>query len=285
MMDFPEYAYRAFSSASNRGVIKTPACTGPVMYRDPTEVTRDLDLFSRAIPAGHADRFVTAASPGVISLFLANKYYKSHEEYLFALAEAMKVEYDAIHARGFVLQVDCPDLAMGRHVQFAAASLEEFRRNAQLHVEAMSHALRDIPSERMRMHVCWGNYEGPHHRDVPLRDIVDIVLGARPSAIVFEAANPRHAHEWTVWEEVRVPEEKILVPGLIDSTTNFIEHPELVADRLRPFLKRFGHQRVMAGTDCGFSNFAGFTLVDPKIAWEKLRALAQGTRIAERRAS
>jgi 5-methyltetrahydropteroyltriglutamate--homocysteine methyltransferase len=192
----------------------------------------------------------------------------------------MKEEYDAIHQAGFLLQVDCPDLAMGRHLQFASASLEEFRRNVELHVEVLNHALADIPPERMRLHLCWGNYEGPHHLDVPLRDIVDIVLKARPAGISFEVANPRHAHEWKVFHEFTLPADKVLIPGVLDSTTNYIEHPELVAERICRFAEVVGRENVIAGTDCGFATFAGVADVDPKIVWAKLQAMAEGARLA-----
>jgi 5-methyltetrahydropteroyltriglutamate--homocysteine methyltransferase len=192
----------------------------------------------------------------------------------------MKEEYPAISQAGFLLQVDCPDLAMGRHFQFAAASFEEFRKNAALHVEALNHAVADIPPERMRLHLCWGNYEGPHHYDVPLRDIMDIVLTARPAGISFEAANPRHAHEWKVFKEVKLPAGKVLIPGVLDSCTNYIEHPELVAERIVRFAHLVGRENVIAGTDCGFSSAAGYSRVDPKIAWAKLRAMTEGARLA-----
>ncbi|HEX5502635.1 MAG TPA: cobalamin-independent methionine synthase II family protein [Thermomicrobiales bacterium] len=276
LADFPEYAGRRGGMSFAR-----PACTGPVAYRGLDAVREDLAAF-RAALAGvdAADAFLTAASPGVISLFLENQYYPSHEAYLFALADAMKTEYDAIHQAGFVLQLDCPDLAMGRHIQFADASLAEFRRNAELHVAALDRALADIPPDRLRMHLCWGNYEGPHHRDVALRDIIDIVFTARPSAISFEAANPRHEHEWAVFEDVALPAGKILIPGALDSTTNFIEHPELVAQRIVRLARLVGRENVIAGTDCGFATFAGRGAVDPRITWAKFAALAEGARLA-----
>jgi 5-methyltetrahydropteroyltriglutamate--homocysteine methyltransferase len=195
----------------------------------------------------------------------------------------MREEYQAIHQAGFLLQVDCPDLAMGRHIQFADASLAEFRKNAELHVEALNHALAAIPPERMRLHLCWGNYEGPHHRDVPLQDIIDIILKARPAALSFEAANPRHEHEWQVFQQFTLPAGKVLIPGVLDSTTNYIEHPELIAERICRFAQVVGRENVIAGTDCGFSTFAGFTTVDPQITWAKFRAMAEGARLASQR--
>ena len=191
---------------------------------------------------------MSAASPGVISLFFRNDHYKDHETYLFAIADAMRHEYETVAKAGFVLQIDCPDLAMGRHIQYADLDLAEFRKRAGMHVEALNHALANIPPEQLRMHLCWGNYEGPHHCDVPLADIIDIVFTARPSAISFEAANPRHAHEWTVFERVKLPDGKVLIPGVIESKSNFIEHPELIAQRIGRYAKLVGRENVIAGT-------------------------------------
>ena len=224
---------------------------------------------------------MTAASPGVIASFLRNVHYPSHEEYLSALADAMKIEYDEIHRSGFVLQLDCPDLAAGRY--HYGDDLESFRRRVALHLEALDHATRDIPAEQLRLHLCWGNYEGPHNHDVPLRDIIDLVLAARPGAISFEAANPRHAHEWVVFEDVPLPAGKVLIPGVLDSTTNYIEHPELVSQRLVRFAELVGRENVIAGTDCGFATFASRPTVHPTIAWAKLRAMAEGAELASRR--
>lgn len=275
--DFPEYASRSARGGSNR----RPACNGPIEYHDLPAVERDIANFRAALQGvSPKDTFLSAASPGVISIFMGNQYYPSHEDYIWAMARAMKSEYDAIHRAGFVLQIDCPDLAMSRHSKFAGTSLEEFRRIASVHVEALNYATQDIPPEMMRMHLCWGNYEGPHHRDVELRNIVDIVLGARPAGISFEASNPRHAHEWTVWEDVRLPDGKVLIPGMLDSTCNFIEHPELVAQRLVRFAGVVGRENVIAGTDCGFSTGAGGSAVDPAIAWAKFQAMAEGARLA-----
>ena len=229
------------------------------------------------------DVFMSAASPGVIALFLANEYYPTREAYLEAIARAMKNEYDAIARAGIVLQLDCPDLAMGRHIQFGQASLEEFRRNAALNVEALNYAVGDIPPEQLRMHLCWGNYEGPHHRDVELRDIIDIVFSARPSAISLEACNPRHAHEWRVFEDIKLPAGKVLIPGVIDSTNNYIEHPDLVAQRIVQYANLVGRENVLAGTDCGFGTFVGLSTVDPAITWAKFRAMAEGSRLASER--
>jgi 5-methyltetrahydropteroyltriglutamate--homocysteine methyltransferase len=228
------------------------------------------------------EAFLSAVSPGVIALFFENRYYASAEEYLFALADAMKHEYDAICGAGLVLQVDCPDLARGRHEAFAHLSDADWRAQIQLHVRALNHALRDVPSEQLRMHICWGNYEGPHHRDVPLRDVLELVLEAKPAAIAFEAANPRHEHEWRVFEDLTLPADKVLIPGVIDSTTNYIEHPELVAQRVLRFVQLVGPEAVLAGTDCGFATAASAAQVDPEIAWAKLRSLADGARLASK---
>ena len=225
---------------------------------------------------------MSAASPGVISLFFRDDHYGSHEAYLFAIADAMRHEYETVAQAGFILQVDCPDLAMGRHIQFADKSLQEFRKMARLHVEALDHALRNIPPEQLRMHLCWGNYEGPHHHDVPLADILDIAFAARPQGVSFEAANPRHAHEWKVFEQTKVPADKVIIPGVVDSTTNFIEHPELIAERIGRYARLVGREHVIAGTDCGFGTWVGQAAVDPDIAWAKLASLAEGARLASR---
>jgi 5-methyltetrahydropteroyltriglutamate--homocysteine methyltransferase len=276
VLDFPEYARRVYRVTAQR-----PACTGPITYRDKDALRKDIENFKAALQdVSPEEAFMSAASPGVISLFLKNDYYPNHEAYLTALAEAMKTEYDAIHQAGLLLQLDCPDLAMGRHIQFADASVAEFRKMAELHIDALNHALSDIPPDRMRLHLCWGNYEGPHHRDVPLREIIDIVLKARPSGLSFEAANPRHAHEWKVFREFTLPASKVLIPGVLDSTTNYIEHPELVAERICRFAEVVGRENVIAGTDCGFATFAGLSDVDPKITWEKFKAMVEGARIA-----
>jgi 5-methyltetrahydropteroyltriglutamate--homocysteine methyltransferase len=256
---------------------------GASLSNNPAPTAEDVIAALRAAidGAGVEEAFLSAASPGVVAFFLADRHYGDHEAYLYAIADAMKVEYDEIHRAGLVLQLDCPDLTVTRH-RIGAETLEDFRRFVRLHVEAIDHATRDIPPEALRMHVCWGNYEGPHHYDVPLRDIVDIVLAARPAAVSFEAANPRHAHEWTVFEDVALPDGKVLVPGVLDTTTNYIEHPELVAQRIVRYARLVGRESVIAGTDCGFASFAGSSAVDPKIVWAKLRAMAEGAEIASK---
>ncbi len=280
LADYPDYARRVFGERA-LAALKTPACVGEIRYRGEEAVQQDIDRLGRSL-RGRATGFLTAASPGVISLFLKNKHYASRESYLQALSDAMRHEYRAIHDAGLLLQIDCPDLTMGSHMEYPGYTLRDLRRELALHVEALNHAVADIPPERMRIHVCWGNYEGPHHRDVEFKSIVDIVLSVRPSGLSFVAANPRHEHEWKVWGEIRIPDDKVLIPGVIDSTTNFIEHPELVAERLLRFVRVVGPERVVAGTDCGFSTFAGMHAVDPAIVWAKLEALAEGARIATR---
>jgi len=276
--DFPEAAART----ERRSTVARPACNGPIDWKDRTAVQKDVANL-RAALEGHApaEAFMTAASPGVIAHFLPNTHYPSREAYLARLVEVMKEEYDAIHRAGFLLQVDCPDLAMGRHLAFPDLSNAEFVKIAEGNVEALNHALRDIPPDRMRLHLCWGNYEGPHHRDIPLREIIHVALRARPQAISFEGANPRHEHEWAVFREVELPEDRVIIPGVLDSTTNFIEHPELVAQRIVRYAEVVGRERVMAGTDCGFATFARSNLqVWPEIAWAKLEAMAEGARLA-----
>ena len=218
----------------------------------------------------------------MISLFFRNDHYPTQEAYLAAIVEAMRHEYEAVAQAGLVLQIDCPDLAMGRHIQYASLSVEEFRTKAHLHIEALNHALARVPPDQARIHLCWGNYEGPHHHDVPLAEVLDVVFTARPNGISFEAANPRHAHEWKVFERVKLPPDKVIIPGMLDSTTNFIEHPELVAERLVRLARLVGRERVIAGTDCGFGTWVGQAAVDPDIVWAKLTSLVEGARLASR---
>jgi len=277
MAEFPDYMRRVMGGID----FAMPACVGPVSYRGLEAVRADIANLQRALDGADVDdAFLTAASPGVIAVFLQNQHYPSHEEYAFALADAMKAEYDEIHRAGMVLQLDCPDLAMSGHM--LGESLEDFRARARVNVEAINHATRDIPPDDIRLHVCWGNYEGPHHRDVALRDIIDVVIEARPAGISFEAANPRHEHEWTVFEDVKLPDGKVVIPGVLDSTTNFIEHPELVAQRLVRYGKLVGPENLMAGTDCGFATFASYLTVDPAITWAKLHAMAEGAALASK---
>jgi 5-methyltetrahydropteroyltriglutamate--homocysteine methyltransferase len=282
LVDFPDLARRVFGDPG-RSRRKTPACNGPIAVRDPRAAATDADNLKAAL-AGvrHEEAFMSAASPGVVSLFFHNSHYPSEEAYLEAIAEAMRHEYETVAKAGFVLQIDCPDLAMGRHIQYAALSVAEFRRKAGLHIEALNHALRNIPAEQLRLHLCWGNYEGPHHCDVPLEDIIDVVLLAKPAGLSFEAANPRHAHEWTVFEEVKLPPGKVLIPGVLESKTNFIEHPELVAQRIGRYARLVGRENVIAGSDCGYGTWVGQAAVDPAVVWAKFASLAEGARLATR---
>jgi 5-methyltetrahydropteroyltriglutamate--homocysteine methyltransferase len=258
-----------------------PACTGPISLRDREAVHRDIANLTAALQEAQPEGvFMPAASPGAIAQVMQNNYYPTQEAYLYALADAMRYEYQAIVAAGFTLQLDCPDLAMQRHVRFAGASLDEFRRHLQQSVEVLNYALAGISPEQVRIHVCWGNYHGPHDRDVPLKDIIDLLLKIQGNALSLEAANPRHEHEWNVFEQVRLPEGKLLIPGVIDSCTNYIEHPEVVAQRLVRFARVVGRENVIAGTDCGFDTFAGASAVAPSVAWSKLQSLAEGARLA-----
>jgi 5-methyltetrahydropteroyltriglutamate--homocysteine methyltransferase len=276
--DFPEAAARS----ERRTTIMRPACNGPIDWKDRGAVQTDIANLKAALEGVRpTEGFMTAASPGVIAHFLRNEHYPSREAYLARLVDVMKEEYDAIHRAGFILQIDCPDLAMSRHLAFHELSNAQFLKIAQGNVEALNHALRDIPPDRMRLHLCWGNYEGPHHRDIPLREILPIALRARPQALSFEGANPRHEHEWIVFREIKLPDDRLIIPGVLDSTTNFIEHPELVAQRLVRYAEVVGRERVIAGTDCGFATFARSVLqVEPEIAWAKFKAMAEGARIA-----
>lgn len=263
---------------------RRPRCVGDIKVKNSGLLAEDLRNFSNAVSAAQpTEAFLNAAAPGVIALFQPNDYYPTADAYLEALAEALRVEYEAIVAAGFLLQIDAPDLGMGRHTMYRHASMAEYLTRAARHVEVLNHALRNIPAERTRLHMCWGNYEGPHHHDVPMELLLPIVIRARPQALLFEAANPRHAHEWTVFRDTPVPEDKILVPGVISSTSNYIEHPMLVAERLCRLCDLVGRDRVIAGSDCGFSTFAGFGPVEPDIVYLKLAAMSEGARIASER--
>ncbi len=282
LADFPNLAKRVFGDPG-RSRRKTPACNAPIGIRDPGAAQADVDHLKAALAnVSVSDGFLTAASPGVVSLFFRNEHYASEEEYVFAIAEAMRHEYETIANAGLVLQIDCPDLGMGRHIQYADLPLAEWRNKARMHVEALNHATRNIAPERLRMHLCWGNYEGPHHCDVALADVIDGVLLARPCAISLEAANPRHAHEWALFERIKLPDGKILIPGVIESKTNFVEHPELVAQRIGRYANLVGRENVIAGSDCGFGTWVGQAAVDPDVVWAKMAAMAEGARIASR---
>ena len=277
---FPKLEKRVFGDPG-RSRRKTPACNAPLGVRDAKAAQVDVDNLKTALAnVPYRGGFMSAASPGVVSLFFRDDYYKDFETYIYAIAEAMRHEYEAVANAGFVLQVDCPDLGMGRHIQYADLSLAEFRKRAHLHVEALNHALKNIQPEQLRMHLCWGNYEGPHHCDVPLADVIDIVFSARPGAISFEAANPRHAHEWTLFERVKLPDGKVLIPGVIESKSNFIEHPELIAQRIGRYANLVGAENVIAGSDCGYGTWVGQAAVDPDVVFAKLKAMADGAAIA-----
>jgi 5-methyltetrahydropteroyltriglutamate--homocysteine methyltransferase len=263
---------------------RRPRCVAPISVKDTRPLETDLRNLAAAVrAAAPVEAFMNAASPGVVALFQPNDYYRTQDEYLTALAAALQAEYEAIVGAGFILQIDAPDLAMGRHTMYRDRSLEEFERLAARHVEVLNHALRSVPAERVRMHVCWGNYEGPHHYDVPMERLLPIVLKARPLGLLFEAANPRHAHEWSVFKAARIPQDKILIPGVLATTSNYVEHPQLVAERIERFAHIVGRERVIAGTDCGFGTFAGFGPVEPEIAYLKLAAMVEGARIASAR--
>lgn len=280
-LDFPEYAEQRTHSSST--TLPQPTCSGPIAWKDWNAVQKDIDNLKAAtseLPV--AEVFLTAASPGVIANFLPNEYFPTEEAYLYALAEVMKDEYQAIVRAGFLLQLDCPDLAMTRVTQFSHLSVPEFKQVVELHVAVINHALAGIPEDRMRLHMCWGNTEGPHTHDVPLRELVDTVLQARPLGLSVEAANPRHAHEWKVWEEVRLPEGKVLIPGVLDTTTNFVEHPELIAQRILQYANIVGRENVIASSDCGFGTSAWGRKVETRVAWAKLQAMVEGARLASR---
>ena len=278
----PEYRDRVMGGAA-RSLMG--GCDGPVAYTGLADLDRDIDNFKQAL-AGltYQEAFMSTASPGVIAHFLDNEHYPSDEAYLMALADAMKTEYEKLHQAGFLLQVDCPDLAMARgQKKFAQLSTKQFCAAAELRMEALNRAVAGIPAEAMRMHLCWGNYEGPHHLDIELKEIINIVLKARPAGIVLEACNPRHEHEWQVFEQVKLPAGKVLIPGVIDTVTNFVEHPELVAQRIERWARLVGKENVIAGNDCGFASGASFVAVHPDIVWMKMQSMVEGARLASRR--
>jgi 5-methyltetrahydropteroyltriglutamate--homocysteine methyltransferase len=283
LQDFPDFRSRMGLLAGKQS-FKRQSCVGPISVVERESLGKDLANLRAAVrESGALEAFMNAASPGVVSAFQPNRYYATHEAYVEAIAAAMREEYEAIVGAGFVLQVDCPDLAMARHTGFQDLTEQQFLARAEHQVEALNDALRNVPASALRMHVCWGNYEGPHDHDIPLEKILAIVLKAKPSAILFEASNPRHAHEWVVWRDARLPDDKVLVPGLLTATSNYVEHPELIAQRICQFADIVGRERVLAGTDCGFGTFAGVGRVDPEIAWRKLAALVAGAERASRR--
>jgi 5-methyltetrahydropteroyltriglutamate--homocysteine methyltransferase len=280
--EFPELAQLLTHFASP--FQHRPSCSGDVTWKDWAAAQADIDLAKDAMKGAKAEEFfMTSPSPGQIARYLKNRHYKTEEAYIYALADVMKREYKAIVDAGFILQLDCPDLAMLRHMVYLNLPLADFRKIIAVNVAALNHAVADIPAERMRMHVCWGSTVAPHHTDVPLKDIIDIVLTAKPQAVSFPAANARHEHEWKIWREVKLPPGKIIIPGVIDSTVNTVEHPEVVADRLLNFCSVVGRENVIGGVDCGFGTFAGRVQVDSKIVWMKLASLAEGARLASKR--
>jgi len=280
LADFPDFAKN-----SGRGLgIRRQLCEGPLALKNPEPLKTDLRNFSAAVAASRpAGAFMTAASPGVTAYFLRNKYYPSHEAYLAALVPFLRDEYEAIVKAGFDVQLDCPDLAMARHLGYSDVSEPEFRRLSEASLEALNEATRTVDPARMRLHLCWGNYAGPHHYDLPLEAVLPLALKSRAGAISFEGANPRHEHEWELFESFRLPEDRVIVPGVIDSATNFIEHPRLVAQRIERYARIVGRERVVASVDCGFGTSAASQGVDPGIAWAKLGSLAEGAKIASER--
>ena len=283
LLDFPGVLKKR-EQAGTRSGARPPRCIGEITVKDMQPLQTDLANLQRGVEQIEvAEAFMNAASPGVIALFQPNDYYPDHEAYLEALGEAMRAEYEGIVDAGFLLQIDAPDIGMGRHTIFRNKSDDEYLRLATLHIEVLNHSLRNIAADRVRLHVCWGNYEGPHHLDAPMELVLPVALRANAQALLFESSNPRHAHEWTVFRDADIPEDKILVPGVIDSTTNFIEHPQLVAERIGRFADIVGRDRVIAGTDCGFATFAGFGAVDADVVYAKLGALVEGARLATAR--
>jgi 5-methyltetrahydropteroyltriglutamate--homocysteine methyltransferase len=283
LVEFPNLL-KKLAERGSTAKYRRPRCVGDIKVKDTGPLEADLENFRQAVAAGKpVEGFLNAASPGVIALFQPNDYYPTQDAYLEAVAEALRGEYEAIVGAGFLLQIDAPDLGMGRHTMYRHASVEEYLKRAAIHVEVLNHALRNVKADRLRMHMCWGNYEGPHHHDVPMEELLPVVIKAKPQALLFEGANPRHAHEWAVFRDTKIPDDKLLIPGVLSSTTNYVEHPLLVAERICRFADIVGRERVIAGTDCGFSTFAGFGPVEPDIVYFKLRSMAEGARIASSR--
>ena len=281
--DHPNFL-AALERMTGANVARRSHCVGPIAWRDREPLAADLANLKEALDeVSVTEGFMTAASPGLVPVFQTNAYYPSHEAYVEAIAAAMQEEYEAIVEAGFVLQLDCPDLAMAHHTSFQDLSEADFLKRAAFHVEALNHALRNVPADRARIHICWGNYEGPHDHDIAFAKVAPILVKAKPQALVVEAANPRHAHEWAVWQETKLPDDKILIPGVLDTSTNYVEHPELVAERICRFADIVGRERVIAGSDCGFGTFAGYGKLDPDISFKKLAAMAEGADIATRR--
>ena len=283
LVDYPK-SMELVAANPGRRKRSAPACTGPIEVKDMGPAREDMDRLDRAAKAlGAEATFSSAASPGVVSLFFGNEHYPDHEAYVFAIAEAMRAEYEIIAESGAFVQLDCPDLAMGRHSVYADLDDEAFRRTIAVNIEALNHAVRNIPAEQLRMHLCWGNYPGPHHCDVSIATIADVVWKAKPQTVLFEGANPRHAHEWAVLKDIGVPKDKTICPGVIEPQSNYIEHPDLVAQRIRQWAEVVDPERLMAGVDCGFSIHVGMQGIDPDVAWAKLDSLAEGCARASER--
>jgi 5-methyltetrahydropteroyltriglutamate--homocysteine methyltransferase len=281
--DHPNFL-AAYERMTGGNTARRAVCVGPIAWHDREPLHQDIANLRAALQGAAAtEGFMTAASPGLVPVFQNNSYYPSYEAYVEAVAAAMQEEYEAIAEAGFVLQLDCPDLAMAHHTSFQELSETDFLKRAEYHIEVLNQALKNVPADRARIHICWGNYEGPHDHDIAFAKVAPILVKAKPQALVVEAANPRHAHEWTVWQETRLPDDKILIPGVIDTSTNYVEHPELVAERICRFADIVGRERVIAGTDCGFGTFAGYGKLDPDISFKKLAAMAQGAEIASKR--
>jgi 5-methyltetrahydropteroyltriglutamate--homocysteine methyltransferase len=281
--DHPNFL-AAYERMTGGNTARRAVCVGPIAWQDRAPLAQDLDNLRFALgQVAATEGFMTAASPGLVPVFQTNRHYPSHEAYIEAIAEAMQEEYEAIVNAGFVLQLDCPDLAMAHHTSFQDLNETDFLKRAELHVEVLNHALRNVPADRARIHICWGNYEGPHDHDIAFAKVAPILVKAKPQALVVEAANPRHAHEWNVWQETKLPDDKILIPGVLDTSTNYVEHPELVAERICRFADIVGRERVIAGSDCGFGTFAGYGKLDPDISFKKLAAMAEGAAIATKR--
>ncbi|HEY3823928.1 MAG TPA: cobalamin-independent methionine synthase II family protein [Bryobacteraceae bacterium] len=278
--DYPEYRDRLVK-AGHSATYRRPVCKGPIAVKNLEPVKQDIARLKDALSKTKVkDGFMNAVSPGTIAVFQPNEYYPSHQAYLDALASAMREEYETIVNSGLILSIDCPDLAMGRHTRFKQLTDEEFLRNAELQVEALNHALANVPADRVRMHICWGNYEGSHIHDMDCGKIFPIVIKAKPMALLIEGANPRHEHEWKAWETIKLPDDKVLIPGVIGANSNYVEHPEVVAQRIVRYAHVVGKERVIAGTDCGFGTFAGFGSVYPPFCWMKMKALSEGARMA-----
>jgi 5-methyltetrahydropteroyltriglutamate--homocysteine methyltransferase len=280
---YPSFRDRLAKAGATARYLR-PICRGPITYEHTEPMEHDLARLNAAIDGQPVEgAFMNAPSPGIIALFQPNEHYGTLDEYLDALAEAMKTEYEGIVNAGILLQIDAPDLAMGRHIMYRDEPDEVFVKAAVRHVEAINQALRDVPADRVRLHLCWGNYEGPHHLDIGVEKIIDSVLHAKPRTILFEAANPRHAHEWAIWKDAKIPDDKVLAPGVLETTSNFIEHPELVAQRIETYARIVGPDRVIAGTDCGFGTWSGFGPIDETICWAKLRTMSEGAELASQR--